>query len=265
MIRQFFGGKLWPSTKQEAINVAINVMQRYELKYLLDGRQTDYLRRALEGRMQIDEYGLTSIASLYYDTPDARLIRASIEKPVFKEKLRLRSYGLARPDSPVYLEIKRKAEGIVYKRRVPTTIPQADRFFAGAELTTGQPQIRRELTYFRDHYQTLSPACLIIYDRTAYFEPGGDLRLTLDYRPRYRTEGLTLTESMDGSPLLPRGWTVLEIKVQEAMPLWLSEILTRGGIRKSSFSKYGEAYRLEQQKTKNETIFIPTPGFPGAA
>ncbi|MBO4830975.1 MAG: polyphosphate polymerase domain-containing protein [Oscillospiraceae bacterium] len=230
--------------------MAITVMKRYEMKYLLDSSQTDYLRRRLEGHMQIDEYGLTSIASLYYDTPDFRLIRASLEKPKFKEKIRLRSYGLASETSPVFLELKRKYDGVVYKRRVQSTIPQVERFFEGTGDPGGSQQIQRELTYFRDLYETLSPACLIIYDRTAYFEPGGDLRLTIDYRPRYRTEGLNLTESMDGIHLLEDGRAILEVKVQGAMPLWLSSVLSEGGILKASFSKYGEAYKKELLKTK---------------
>ncbi len=226
--------------------MAVTVMQRYELKYLLDGRQTEYIRRRIDGPLQIDEFGLTSIASLYYDTPDARLIRASLEKPDFKEKIRLRSYGLAAEDSPVFLELKRKAGGIVYKRRIQTTVSEAARFFAGADTLGGDGQIRRELTFCRDQYQTLAPACLIIYDRTAYCEPGGDLRLTIDEKPRYRAEGLTLTASLDGLPLLPDGWSILEVKVQQAVPLWLSAILSESGIFKSSFSKYGEAYRQMQ-------------------
>lgn len=228
--------------------MAITVMKRYEMKYLLDARQTEYLRRKLEGHMKIDEFGLTSIASLYYDTPDSRLIRASLEKPKFKEKIRLRSYGLATENSPVFLELKRKYDGVVYKRRVQSTLPQVEGFFAGEDITGGSVQIQKELTYFRDYYKNLVPACLVIYDRTAYFEPGGDLRLTVDYKPRYRTNGLTLTESMEGLPLLDDGWSILEIKVQEAMPLWLSAILSEGKIFKSSFSKYGEAYRRELSK-----------------
>ena len=91
----------------------INVMKRYELKYLPDRGQTAWLISRLKGHMEPDRYGLTTIASLYYDTPDRRLIRASLEKPEFKEKLRLRSYGPATEASPVFLELKRKASGIV--------------------------------------------------------------------------------------------------------------------------------------------------------
>lgn len=223
----------------------IVVMKRYELKYILNAHQTQYLKEKLVGHMQLDKYGLTSIASLYYDTPDYRLIRASIEKPPFKEKIRLRSYGLATEESTVFLELKRKTEGIVYKRRVSTTIPAVKAFFAGDGEICADGQIAREISYFRDYYGNLVPACLIIYDRNAYFEPDGDLRLTIDHNPRYRVQDLNLTTSMQGISLLPEGSTVLEIKVQQAMPLWLSRILADGCIYKGSFSKYGEAYKQQ--------------------
>ena len=230
--------------------MAITVMKRYELKYLLSGEQTAYLREALRGHMEADQYGKTSIASLYYDTPNYRLIRTSVEKPAFKEKIRLRSYGSATDESPVFLELKRKAYGIVYKRRVETTIPLVRKFFAGEGDICAGGQINSEIKAFRDYYRELVPACLIIYDRVAYFEPGGDLRLTIDENPRYRTEDLTLKKSMDGISLLKPGWTILEVKVQEAMPLWLAAILSGGGIRKASFSKYGEAYRQQLVKVQ---------------
>ena len=221
----------------------IVVMKRYEMKYLLNDEQTALLKDRLEGHMKLDEYGRTSIASLYYDTPNYRLIRTSMEKPLFKEKIRLRSYGLATDESPVYLELKRKAYGVVYKRRVQSTIPRVEKFFAGSGDICAGGQINREITYFRDFYETLVPACLIIYDREAYFEPGGDLRLTIDHNPRYRTNELNLKTSMDGKLLREPGETILEIKVQQAIPLWLVKILDEGNIKKSSFSKYGEAYR----------------------
>ena len=225
-------------------------MKRYELKYILNRQQTEFFKEALQGHMVLDQYGRTSIASLYYDTPDYRLIRTSVEKPPFKEKIRLRSYGLATNDSPVFLELKRKAYGIVYKRRVQSTIPLVEKFFAGSGDVCAPGQINREITYFRDYYSVLVPACLIIYDREAYFEPGGDLRVTLDFNPRYRSERLNLTVSMDGVSLLPEGSAILEIKVQQAEPLWLTSILDRGKIRKTSFSKYGEAYRQQLARVR---------------
>lgn len=225
----------------------VTVMQRHELKYLLDGEKTAYLRESLRGRMCPDGFGLTTIASLYYDTPDYRLIRASLEQPEFKEKLRLRSYGPATENSPVFLELKCKAGDVVYKRRVQSRLAAVEDFFAGTgELGSGQ--IGREIAAFRDHCGQLAPRCLVLYDRTAYYEPDGDLRLTIDANPRYRMEGLTLSGPTDGISLLPEGWTILELKVQDAIPLWMAEILSTGQIYKHSFSKYGEAYRRERTK-----------------
>ena len=243
----------------------IAVMKRYELKYIVTAAQRAYLEKALEGHMKLDKYGITSIASLYYDTPDYRLIRNSLEKPAYKEKIRLRSYGLATDSTPVYLELKRKYDGIVYKRRAQTTIPAVEAFFNGEGDIVADGQIAREITYFRNYYGTLVPACLIIYDRAAYYEPGGDLRLTLDGNPRYRIQDANLTTSMEGISLLEEGHSVLEIKVQEAMPLWLTHILDEARIYKSSFSKYGEAYKqqawnllLERNHTPWTTSSIPS-------
>ena len=231
------------------------VMQRYELKYLLSGQQADALRRRLAGHMEADQFGKTTIASLYYDTPDRRLVRRSLDKPEFKEKLRLRSYGPATDESPVFLELKRKAGGIVYKRRVRCTLPAAEAFLAGAPAPDADSQIGRELAAFRDRYGALEPACLILYDRTAYFEPGGDLRLTIDEAPRYRVTDPSVTDFSGTQRLLDPGSAVLELKVQGAMPLWLARTLSEEGIRKTSFSKYGEAYRREFAKAHA----APTP------
>ena len=151
----------------------IVVMKRYEMKYFMDPEQTEFFKKSLEGHMKIDKFGLTSIASLYYDTPDYRLIRTSIEKPPFKEKIRLRSYGIATDSSPVFLELKRKAYGIVYKRRVQSQIPLVKKFFDCEGDICAGGQINREITNFRDYYETLVPACMIIYDRIAYFQPDG--------------------------------------------------------------------------------------------
>ena len=221
------------------------------MKYIMSPEQTEYFKESVKDYMKIDKFGLTSIASLYYDTPNYRLIRTSVEKPPFKEKIRLRSYGIATDNSPVFLELKRKAYGIVYKRRVQSTIPLVKKFFDGEGDICAGGQINKEITTFRDYYQTLVPACMIIYDRVAYFQPDGDLRLTIDHNPRYRYEDLDLRVSMEGNSLLKDGYTILEVKVQQAVPLWLSDILTKGKIYKGSFSKYGEAYRQQLLRTRN--------------
>ena len=113
----------------------VQVMKRYELKYRLTKEQVEFFKTKVLDHMKVDKYGLTTISSLYYDTPNYSLINRSIEKPLFKEKIRLRSYGIAKEDSPVFLEIKRKNEKIVYKRRIATVEDKAERFFEGAEAT----------------------------------------------------------------------------------------------------------------------------------
>ena len=227
----------------ESVQAPITVMQRVEWKYILNAEQTDFFCERLKGHMEPDAYGLTTIQSLYYDTPDKRLVRTSIEKPAFKEKIRLRAYGRVTNESPVFLELKRKAFGIVYKRRVQATVPEAERFFAGELNLDETGQIDREITYFRDFYQKLEPACMILYDRTAYYEPDGDLRLTIDRNPRYRMDALSFDHAPVGIPLINPGDTILEIKVQDTIPLWLVRILSEGQIKRGSISKYGEAYQ----------------------
>ena len=237
------------------VDKPITVMKRYEIKYILSPEQREFFEKAVRGYMEPDEFGLTSIASLYYDTSDYRLINNSIMKPPFKEKIRLRSYGLADDESPVFLELKRKAKGIVYKRRVESTVPAVKKFFEGQKGVGSGGQIDRELEYFRDLYGDLKPSCLVIYDRIAYFQPEGDLRMTIDRNPRFRTEDLDLRVSMEGESLLPEGYSILEIKVQDAMPLWLCRILSEGKINKGSFSKYGAACkRLKMTYEEGEEI-----------
>lgn len=226
---------------------AITVMKRYEMKYILSKEQLLYLKEALLDHMEVDQYGKTTIGSIYFDTPDFRLVRTSIERPIYKEKIRLRSYGLAQNNGHVYLEIKRKAEGVVYKRRVETTEEDVSSFFA-YQKDIGENQIAKELIYFRNFYQKLEPKIMVMYDRTSYLEIDGDIRLTIDENPRYRTYDLNLHTSMDGEPLLKQGCAILELKVQQEMPLWLVNILSKGNIYKSNFSKVGEAYKLISQR-----------------
>ena len=225
----------------------ISVMKRYELKYVLSKEQVEKFKIEILKHMKIDKYGLTTISSIYYDTPTYTLINKSIEKPSYKEKLRLRSYGLAKEDSPVFLEIKRKNDKIVYKRRIATTESKVEKFFKEDE-EFDKEQISRELQAFKENYKKLEPKYLIIYDRIAYYQDNSDVRITLDMNPRYRTDNLNLHTSLDGTPLLNEGEAILEIKVQHSVPLWLVDILTKEKIYQSSFSKVGTAHKREISK-----------------
>ena len=230
----------------------ITVMKRYEVKFILNKEQLEFLKNALVGHMIVDQYGKTSIASIYYDTPDYHLIRTSIEKPSYKEKIRLRSYGVVEHGKPVYLELKRKVEGVVYKRRIETSESDVYRFlhYENDDITDGQ--IAKEMTYFRNYYKTLEPKIMIAYDRTSYKEVDGDIRLTIDENPRYRTYDLNLHTSTEGIPLLKEGEAILEVKVQHSIPLWLVEILTKEKIYQTSFSKVGTAHKQEMSKKNNK-------------
>ena len=222
----------------------ITTMRRFEMKYILNEKQCDYLLNELANHMCIDEYGLTTIASIYYDTPNFQLIRASIEKPKFKEKIRLRYYS---SNKKTYLELKRKFKNLVYKRRIEESENAINKFFSYEGDLSIDGQIAKEIVEFRNHYKTLVPAILIVYDRIAYYETDGDLRLTIDRNLRFRNKDLNFKNLDDGELLLPKGNAVLEIKVQESMPLWLTNILSKGQIYKTSFSKVGEAYKKEMQ------------------
>ena len=232
----------------------ISVMKRYELKYVLSKEQVNSFKTKILEHMKVDKYGLTTISSIYYDTPSYTLMNRSLEKPFYKEKIRLRSYGLAKDNSPVFLEVKRKNDKIVYKRRIVTNEDKANKFFQENEEFDNE-QISRELLAFLEKYGELEPKYLIIYDRIAYYQDNSDLRITLDMNPRYRVDDLNLHTSLEGIPLLNEGEAILEIKVQHSVPLWLVEILTSERIYQSSFSKVGTAHKREMSKrTKQKNI-----------
>lgn len=175
--------------------MAQTVFQRYEKKYLLDREQYTALRDQLSGRMREDRYGRYTICNIYYDTPDYQLIRASLEKPVYKEKLRLRSYRVPDSQSPVFLELKKKFDGVVYKRRAVLTQGEAQRFLWDGERPDGQEQILNEISWAMQFYRP-EPKVFIGYDRAALFsEEEPDLRVTFDTRLRWRNTALDLSKA----------------------------------------------------------------------
>lgn len=219
------------------------VFKRYELKYLLTAEQKAAVLAAMEPYMTLDRYGRCTIRNIYYDTDNYRLIRRSIEKPVYKEKLRVRSYKKARADSAVFVELKKKYKSVVYKRRISMPEQEAMTWLSGGEHCADHGQIADEIDYFMEYYQTLHPAVFLSYEREAYFaNDGGDFRVTFDENILARREELHLDGEIWGTALLPEGMTLMEIKCAGGIPLWMSDVLTREHIYKTSFSKYGTAY-----------------------
>ena len=227
--------------------------ERRELKYRITDAQRAALEAAFGARMVPDEHGESTICNIYYDTADYRLIRASLEKPAYKEKLRLRSYGIPEDGSMVFPEIKKKAQGIVYKRRVSMPYAQAISFLAG-KSPAPEGQIYRELSWMLASYPHLTPKVFLSYERDSWqgIEQSA-LRLTLDREIHYRTECLDLQHGTSGDNILQPGQTLMEVKIPGAAPLWLSHALSALWIFPTSFSKYGEAYQRIYKENKMET------------
>lgn len=224
-----------------------DVFKRYEMKFLINTEKKRALLKGMEPYMQLDDYGRTTISNIYYDTPDDILIRRSLEKPVYKEKLRVRSYGVATDSSTVFVELKKKYKSVVYKRRISTTYKEAmDYLNKGIELKN-QSQIIKEIDYFCNLYEGLMPAIYLSYEREAFFgKQDPELRLTIDENILWRRNNINLCEPAYGSTLLENNQSLLEIKIAKAMPLWLANLLSENQIYQTSFSKYGNAYIYEQ-------------------
>ena len=227
--------------------------KRYEIKYLLDEKTYLELRKRLEGKMVVDQYGEKTVCNIYFDTPDSRLIRTSLEKPVYKEKLRLRSYGTPERNSTVFVELKKKYKGVVYKRREDMVLSEAEAYLYQGWKPGFSSQVLREIDWFLKYYGQITPAMYISYERIAMNEvKDSGLRVTFDTNILWRKEELNLKEGSWGNPILEPGERLMEIKIAGAMPLWLGEILDKLYIYPVSFSKYGRAYQDQiKQEMKN--------------
>ncbi|MGN0150596.1 MAG: polyphosphate polymerase domain-containing protein [Clostridia bacterium] len=247
--------------------MAIEVFNRFENKYMLDTKTFEKICKVMDEHMVLDGYCTNhqyyTISNIYYDTPDNSLIRESLSKPVYKEKLRLRAYGVPDIDTRVYLEIKKKFNGLVNKRRTVLRLDEAYGFLATSKKPELQnymnEQVLNELDYFLNKYN-LEPKVYIAYDRIAYFEKDNDdLRISFDTNIRTRRYDLSLEAGDYGEKLLPDDVWLMEIKTSRAMPMWLCDMLTELQVYHSSFSKYGTEFErtLKKEKTlaKKENVY----------
>lgn len=227
------------------------VFKRYEMKYLMTRCQKNTILAAMKPYMVLDEYGYSSSRNIYFDTPDFRLIRQSLEKPVYKEKLRMRSYGRAGTGDKTFVELKKKYKSIVYKRRLSLPQAQAEACLNG-KLALPDTQIGGEIAYALDYYRELRPAVFLSYEREAFCaRDGGDFRVTFDENILYRQEELTLDSEVWGMPILSSNQVLMELKTSGGIPLWMAHTLSTQKIFQTSFSKYGTAYQkilLTEQK-----------------
>ena len=219
------------------------IFRRIEKKYFLTLAQYRALLSLIGAYLIPDAYGKSTVCSLYLDTPDFRLIRASIDAVAYKEKLRVRTYGAPSNASRAFLEIKKKYKGVVYKRRVSMTFAQVLEYIRSGKIPNDS-QIMREIEYAMRIYDRPTPAMFLFYEREAYFvKELPAVRLTFDTNVRYRREGLEAGMGTEGKPVQSCDSVLMEIKTDGAMPLWLSAALDRCCIYPTKFSKYGTAYR----------------------
>ena len=226
--------------------MADNTFKRYELKYMLDREQYEQIMSEMIRYMQPDRFAHSQIINIYFDTPSHRLIRDSIEKPVYKEKLRLRSYGVPDDDSEVFIELKKKYKSVVYKRRLEVPEQEAMDYLVGVLPVKLREEVQgRELFHGGRLLQLdrSAGAGVVIVQLHQVGIDDPELRITFDYNILWQNDDLTLQKEPYGHKVVPEYKVLMEIKMAGGFPLWLSHLLTKYGAYKTSFSKYGEAYK----------------------
>ena len=232
----------------------MNIFRRVEQKYLIASEQYNALMEALGDKLVKDEYFYNDIYNLYLDAPDHRLIIQSIGKPMYKEKFRVRSYGLAEnEDSKVYLEIKKKFDGTSHKRRISMTLGEFYKYVEkGNRPKNANPITLAELDYDFEKYN-LQPSILINYERYSYYFRGNkDLRVTFDHNVKYRVKKPDLTNGDDMHHIIDKDMYIMEIKSLDSLPIKLSQLLAKLKIYPRGFSKPKNAYLKSLERAKQK-------------
>lgn len=223
----------------------INVFKRVEKKYLLSEDLYQKLFEKINNYITVDTYDFSTICNIYFDTDDYLLVNRSIEKPIYKEKVRLRSYGVPKKNSKVFLEIKKKYKGVVGKRRVSAPLKEFYTYFDTGKYPTVDTQIMNEIDYCFKFYN-LKPKVFLAYDRYSYKgKDDSNFRITFDKNIRSRTDNLYLENGDNGMLLLDKNCYIMEVKTLGAYPLWFARILSELNIYPTSFSKYGNVYKKQ--------------------
>lgn len=218
------------------------IFKRHEIKYMITRSELGKVKEIAKEHMVADEHGKNTVMSLYFDTPNYRLVRKSMEHPIYKEKLRLRSYGPADDNTQVFIELKKKYDSVVYKRRIGMSKHEADDYLLGGKCPAAN-QISREIDYFLKFYGQLCPAVLLSYEREAFYaKDNHEFRITFDDNILWRDYNLSLDSGIYGSSILEPDKVLMEIKTADAIPLWFVQFLNENHIYQTSFSKYGTAY-----------------------
>ena len=221
-----------------------SVFKRYEMKYMMTRQQKKTILEAMLQHMSLDKFGHTTIRNIYFDTDTYRLVCRSLEKPIYKEKLRIRSYKKVSAQDNVYIELKNKYDDIVYKRREALSQMEALEWIVKDTPFPYDTQIGKEIDYFFAYYQTLKPKVFLSYEREAFYaHDGSDFRVTFDENILARQEELSLSKEVWGERLIDEDRVLMEVKTSGGIPLWMVNALSQEKIYKTSFSKYGTAYQ----------------------
>lgn len=226
------------------------VFSRKEEKYIISKSIYEEIIKECGEKVIADDYSKDNsfyqICNIYYDTQDNNLIRTSLQKPQYKEKIRLRSYGTPNQNSKVFLEIKKKYKGCVNKRRTTFNLKEAYRFANTGTISEIKDymnnQIINELSYAIKIYKII-PKVYLAYKRQAFFgDNNPEFRLTFDKDIIARRSDISLENGIFGERVITEDKMIMEVKYNERMPLWFIEILRHNNLQKTSFSKYGTEY-----------------------
>jgi len=226
------------------------IFKRVEQKYLLTEEQYLSLQDLIDRYFLPDNYYFNKIYNLYFDNDNYDNIINSIEKPKYKAKIRLRSYGEATQDEYLFLEMKQKYKGTVYKRRINLTLKEFNEYMNDGTFPKKKKQIMKEIDY-HIKYHKLHPAIFVAYDRYSYYSKEDDnFRITFDYNLRGRTNNLKLQDTKENKMYFDQNMYIMEVKCLYALPLWFIRELSKLKIYPSSFSKVGNIY-LKERRSKN--------------
>lgn len=222
--------------------IILETFKRLEKKYIISKQQYNQLLNIISDYIEKDKYFKSKINNIYFDTNDFELVRASIDKPIYKEKVRLRSYGIPNDNDNVFFEIKKKYKGITNKRRIIVTNKEINYYFKNNIIPNDcNKQILNEIDYCMKFYN-LEPKVFLAYDRNSWLaKENNNFRLTFDKNIRFRLNNLNLNNS-SGEKILDDNLYIMEIKTLDSIPLWFVKTLSDLKIYPTSFSKYGNVY-----------------------
>lgn len=228
-------------------SVMLNNFKRYEIKYRMDISQIIEFKKVLDLYMKLDKYKKHTINNLYLDTESNLLIRRSIDKPSYKEKLRIRFYNDLVENTNGFIEIKKKFDKVVYKRRISLNYNDLIKQVSNNRIDSDE-QIAKEINYCLQHYN-LKPKLQLTYKREAYYQKNSNLRITIDNEIKYKTNDIY---NFDNKGLfLNNEIYLVEVKTDIGLPKWLLDFFSEKNIYKTSFSKYGEIFKLIKENERS--------------